>query len=342
MYPDDSAVSLPRIGKETFIPALIGAVVCVFLMRAGFFAFFFMVPLGVCAVVYGPLVAWLGCMFSLLGNGILAAGISLRYETGLAGFGLEVLYFAVFSLGFTWIMAGSPAILRIPPIRTVFRFIAAAVAGALVFLAMIFSLGDEETLSAVIRSQMELIIPAADTAQQALMERMFAEDRIIRMFITFILRGGALISAFFLLFFNRQTAFIIARLFPRYYQRQKGVHSDLTGFYVPRKTIGVLSACIPVILLCRFISLETVEIAAWNLLAICAILFFAQGGGIVLFNLARRPMSMILRLLCMALFVFVIFSPGLNMVAVAALLLLGIAENWLPLRTGLFKNPVGS
>jgi hypothetical protein len=312
-------------------------------MRAGFLAFFFLVPLGVCAIVYGPVAAWLGFMFSLLGNGILAAGFSLHYGTGAASFGLNVLYFTVFSLGFTWMMAGSPAVFNLPPIRTVFRFIAAAVAGAIAFLAVIFSLGGEETLSAIIRSQMEMIISGSDVAQQAFMESMFTEDQLVGMFITFILRGGALVSAFFLFFFSRQTAFIIARLFSRY-RRQQGnsATSDLMGFFVPRRTIGVLSVCLPVILLCRFISLETIEIAAWNILVICAILFLAQGGGIALCYLARRPMSLLMRLLCIVLFVFVVFSPGLNLIVVAALLLLGIAENWLPLRTGLFKNPVGS
>jgi hypothetical protein len=323
MYPDDSAVALPRIGKETFIPALIGAIVCVFLMRTGFLAFFFLVPLGVCAVVYGPVVAWLGFMFSLIGNGILAAGFSLHYGTGLASFGLNVLYFTVLSLGFTWMMAGNPAIVGIPAIRTVFRFIAAAVAGALVFLAVIFSRDGNEMLSAIIR----------ETAQQAFMEHRFTEDQLVGMFTTLILRGGALLSAFFLFFFNRQTAVIIARLVGRHRRQQTGsAAGDLMGFHVPRKTIGVFSVCLPVILLCRFISLETVEIAAWNVLVVCAILFFAQGSGIVLCYLARRPMSLIMRLFCIALFLGVVISPGLNLMAVVALLLLGIAENWLPLR----------
>ena len=64
----------------------------------------------------------------------------------------------------------------------------------------------------------------------------------------------------------------------------------------------------------------------------CAIMFFAQGGGIVLFYLARRPMPTIMRLLCGVLFVCVIFSPGINVLAVGILFLLGIAENWLSLR----------
>jgi hypothetical protein len=39
-----------------------------------------------------------------------------------------------------------------------------------------------------------------------------------------------------------------------------------------------------------------------------------------------------MRLLGSLLFVFLVFSPGFNLAAIAALVLLGIAENWLPLR----------
>jgi hypothetical protein len=39
-----------------------------------------------------------------------------------------------------------------------------------------------------------------------------------------------------------------------------------------------------------------------------------------------------MRLLGNFLIILVIFSPGINALALAALVLLGIAENWLPLR----------
>jgi hypothetical protein len=61
-------------------------------------------------------------------------------------------------------------------------------------------------------------------------------------------------------------------------------------------------------------------------------MFLAQGGGIVLFNLARRPMPALIRLLCALAVVFVVFSPGLNVFAIGVLVLLGIAETWLNLR----------
>ena len=338
MRPEDPAIALPPTGKTTLVPALICAVLSVVLMRFGFFSFFFLAPLGVCAAVYGPVTAWLGFVFALLGNMVWSLGFSLRHGTGLSAAGMDILYFTALSAGFTWIMTGSPAPAR-PPIRTLFRFIAASIAAALVFLGMAFSLGRDEDFSALIRSQIEMIASSyiassgADAAQQAFLERLLTPDRIINTFVMIILRGGALVSAFFLFFINRQAAFAFTRLFHRYGRRQRmNTVNDLAGFYAPRKTIWVLSLCLPVILLCRVTSLETVEIAAWNLLAICVIMFLAQGGGIVLFNFTSRFRSVIMRLLCGVLVIGVIFSPGLNALAIIALILLGIAESWLSLR----------
>jgi len=341
MYLENSAIAPPRIGKTTLVPALVCAVVSVVLMRIGFLSFFFLAPLGVCMAVYGPAAAWLGFVCAALGNAVWSIGFSLYSGMGMADAGIDILYFTVLSAGFTWIMAGNPPPTRSPagpPIRTLFRFIAASIAGTLVFLAMLFSMSRDEGFSALIHSQIETISSlyisssGADAAQQAFLERLLTPDRIIEAFTMIIIRGGALFSAFFVFFFNRQAAFAFARLFRRQGRRQGGnAAHDLTGFYAPRKTIWVLSLCLPVILLCRAISLEIAEVAAWNLLMICVIMFLAQGGGIVLFFTGRLR-SFITRLLFSLLFIGVVFSPGLNALALVALILLGIAENWLSLR----------
>jgi hypothetical protein len=326
---------LSRIATTTLAPAVVCAALSVVLMRSGFFSFFFLVPLGICAAVFGPAAAWLGLVCALLGNAAWSLGVSLRYDSGFPAIGMDMLFFSALGAGFTWIMAGNPASI-IPPVRTLIRFIAASVAGALVFVAMAFSLGRDENFSTLLRSQLGAIASSyiaasgTDAARQAFLERLLTPDRIIQAFTVVILRGGALVSAFFLFFINRQTAFAFARLFRR--RRGSIGGNDLTGFYAPRKAIWVLSLCLPLILFCRAITLETVEIAAWNLLVICVIMFLAQGGGIVLFNFTRRFKSLIMRLLCGLLLVGVVFSPGINALALVVLILLGIAENWLSLR----------
>ena len=333
MYPEPAA-PLPRIGKETLIPALVCAGICIVSVRAGLLSLFFLVPLGVCAVVFGPAAAWLSVVCAVCGNAAVSAAFAAYRGAGMAGSGLSVLYFAVMSLGFTWIMAGGPPENRwmpaIPRVRTLFRFTAAAAAGALAFMGLTALQGGKDALRSLIEAAYTLYItsPGVDAAQRALIEQTLTADRMTEVFYAAFLYGGAVFLAFFEFFYSRHLAFVVARLFRRPQQRPSG----LIDFHAPRRAVGVFSLCLPAVLLCRVVSLGALEIAAWNILVICAIMFLAQGGGIVLFNLARRPMPMIVRLIGIVLFICVLFSPGINVLALAALILLGIAENWLPLR----------
>ena len=315
-----------------FVPVLICAALCAALMRTGFFSLFFLVPLGFCSASFGPAAAWISFVFAALGNAMLSIGFSIHYGTGLAGAGLtdvslEILFFTTLALGFTWIMAGTPWPF-LP--RTAFRFIAASLAGSVVLLGMLYFLGKNENFIEMARSQIEAVSSGllASSADAEAMKRIFVPEKIIETVFSVSFRGAALVSMFFLFFMSRQAAFILARLIMK---KQGNVNGELIRFHAPRRAIWVFSLCLLVIVAGSVFSLKYIEIAAWNLLVICAIMFLAQGGGIVLHYLARQPMPVFMRLLGSILFVFLIFSPGV-LAAMAALVLLGIAENWLPLR----------
>jgi len=324
---------VPRGGKSLRIPVLICAVLCAVLIRTGFLSLFFLVPLGFCAVAFGPAAAWYCFFFAALGNAVLSTGFSIMDGLGFPG--LQILFFTVLTLGFTWIMAGNPASLPpfLPRARTAFRFIAASIAGSLVLLGMIYSMSKDENFLAQARSQIEAVSSGliassgADPVQQEAMERVLVPDKILEMIFSIFFRGAVLFSMFFMFFISRQAAFITARLVTR--RQQNG---DLIRFHAPPKTIWIFSLCLLVIVACNIFSLNYIGIAAWNILVICAILFLAQGGGIVLHYLTRRPIPAIMRLFGCVLFVFLVFSPGVNLAVFAVLVLLGIAENWLPLR----------
>ncbi|MCL2190922.1 MAG: hypothetical protein FWB79_02915 [Treponema sp.] len=344
----DRVVSTIRDNRTLLVPAIVCAVVCVVMMRLGVFSLFFLVPLGFSAVAYGAAVAWIAFGMAALGYGVLAVALSLGGGTGV---GLDLLYFLVLAKGFTWVMAGNPPWVDLagqavsgrlpeeslapafPRVRTLFRFVVVSVVVAFMFLGTTLWFGRdgfsalapriEPLVSAYIAS-----VAGGDAVRQSVLEQALDAERVIGMVVAITLRGGALFSAVFLLFFSRQMAFALARLF----RRKAGGAGDLSGFFAPRRTILFFSLSLPAILLGRVLSLQAVEIAAWNLLVMCALVFLAQGGGVVLFNLARRPVPRVLRVLLGALFVIVVFSPGLNFVALGALLVLGIAENWLPMR----------
>ena len=330
--------SLFRGSLRSLLPALVCAALCVAIMRSGFFTFFFLLPLGLCAAAFGAAAAWKCLCIAAVGNAALSAGVSMVNNAGFTAAGLEILYFTVLALGFTWVMAGSPQKSGeplFPPVRTAFRFIAASLAGALALFGMVFVIGRDESFYAYVRSVAEMVssmyVNAAgpDAAQRTFLEYTLTPDKIIESALEIALKGGALVSVLVMFFLNRQTAFVFARLFPSQRDSRNG---DLPGFHVPGKTIWVLSICLAGIVLCRLLSLKAVEIIAWNILVICAMMFLAQGGGIVLFTIARRPGLGSLRILFGILLIFIILSPGLNVLALGLLILLGIAENWLPLR----------
>jgi hypothetical protein len=322
--------------KKLLIPALVCAFLSVALMRTGFLAVLFLVPPGFCAVAFGSAAAWLCFVLASLGNGVLAAGLSLYYGGGLPLAGQDILYFVVIVLGFTWIMAGNPpgTEQRIPKIRTAYRFTIAAVLGAVMFLAVTFAGGGNEILLGLIFSQAEAVSEGMiassgmDAARQSLLQNILTPESVMQTLLAVMLRGGALFSAFFVFFFSRQAALLLARLFRRLRANTAG---DLTGFYPPRLVIWIFPVSLLAVIIGRVISREAVEITAWNLLVVCAVMFLAQGGGIVLFTLTRRPMPTMFRLLLLGLLVVAVLSP-VNVFILGALVLLGIAENWLPLR----------
>ena len=72
-----------------------------------------------------------------------------------------------------------------------------------------------------------------------------------------------------------------------------------------------------------------INAAMANVFIICVIIFLAQGGGILTYWMSLR--TNVLRLIISVLMIVVLFSP-LNSFAVAALILLGIIDNWRPFR----------
>jgi uncharacterized protein YybS (DUF2232 family) len=84
--------------------------------------------------------------------------------------------------------------------------------------------------------------------------------------------------------------------------------------------------------LTRISGLEIPEIILWNILVLCTIMYLAQGLGILQFFLSRPSISPFLKLVFLVLILILFFSPFLNMILLVGLVLLGIAENWVPFR----------
>jgi len=232
-------------------------------------------------------------------------------------------------------MAGNPPVpgRPLPYVRTLYRLLAVAVLLAVLILRLFdgidFYAIRAEVTDRVVSAHLGLADSAAAYPEgaDAHPERIVAGlNRAFDLALTWIPRGIMLAALVFVMFINRQLSFLVSRLFRK---RRAG---DLTGFFAPKRTVWVFAAALPVILLGRTLPAPFVEIVAWNVLVACALVFLAQGGGIVLFNLSRRSMPVPVRVILAVVFVVIMFVSPVNLFVLGALLILGVAENWFPMR----------
>jgi hypothetical protein len=321
-----------------FIPVLVCALVSVGCARIGIFGFFFLVPLGITAFGYDLRTAWSAVAVTVLLNGLLFGGIALvkGYEGGEVW--RDMFYFSAMAVLFGWITAPPVSGPRFLRIRTAYRFAAASLAGALAFFPLIASLRNNAGFYAFFSAQMEVFNSlgssgGADVVRRSLLEQLTPE--ILLDYLEFILiRGGGVASCMLLFFISRQTAAVFTQLIRR--QRPQGSLSD---FHVEPGIIWVLSGSLLAVLLGTWAKIAPLEIAAWNIITLCGILYLAQGGGIVLFFLNRFAFPPVLRLAVNVLLLVLLFNPGISPFILGILIVLGIAENWAPFRVQKSNGP---
>jgi hypothetical protein len=334
--PGDGKPELPVL-----FPALIGAAVSVGLNRSGFLGFLFLLPVGVNAFCFSAASSWLCAFFAVAGNGFFAlwAGIFLRLPSNVLI--PDLIYFSVIVLGFAWIAAPLPRFPALFRPRTACRLAVSSAAGALALVFLAYTSGPETGLLAMLRSQAELFVSlyntstGADVVEQSLAGQYVNVDTVAAVIKAVSLRGGAVLSCMLLFFLSRQFSLLIARVVRRPFPA-----GNFAGFRTSPRQIWALSFSLAAVLagnvLGRQPFVQTAalvsEIAAWNILVICVMLYLAQGGAILLYWYSRWAAPPFFKFLLNFLFIVVVFSPGINAVFLAVLALLGIAENWVPFR----------
>jgi hypothetical protein len=302
-----------------------------FLQRSGFLGVFFLVPLGFTACVSGRAAAWKAALLAVLFNLLFALGVALFLGRPFAEFLPDLGYFILIAAAFTWLMAPPAAGPRIFRLRAAYRLSLGALAGALAGIG--FILGDAAGLGAFVRSQAELLSALAvdsaggDAVRRSLLEQELSPQRIMGIFNSVLTKGGAAASMAAVLFISRQFSRALAALV-----RRRGMENggSLKDFHAPSHLIWVFSLSLGGVLLFRLTGLSLVETLLWNFLTLCALMYLAQGFGILQFFLSRRTPP--LRFLLNLGIILAILSPGINMAVLALLTLLGIAEYWAPMR----------
>jgi uncharacterized membrane protein len=324
-------------GRElpAFFPALIGAAVSVGLNRSGLPGFLFLLPLGINAFCFSAVSARQCAFFTIAGNSLFALWTGVFLSLPFDALILDIVYFSVIVLGFVWIIA-PPALFKV---RTVYRLVAASVAGALILMFFVYVSDAETGFLAMFRSQAEFFVSlynesaGADVVEQSLASRYVNVNNVMAAIVAVSLRGGAVFSCMLLFFVSRQLSLFIARIVRRPFP-----DGAFVGFHASPRQIWALSFSLAALLISRLAepfartAALFVEIASWNVLVICVMLYTVQGGAILLYWYSRRAMPPLFRFFLNFMLIIVIFSPGINAVLLAALVLLGIAENWVPFR----------
>jgi hypothetical protein len=309
-----------------WLPALIGAAVSVGLSRNGFVGFLFLLPLGIVAYCHNPKTAWCAAAFTALGN-VLFSLATGRFQAGLPW--ADMLYLTVVIAAFAWITSPpGGAFLRM---STAYRILAGAVVTSLVLALTLYSARDDQGMRSLFRSQAEMLASlyagasGADEVRRSLTEHYVTADTIMEIIRAAALRGGMVASCVALFAASRQLSLVAAALI-----RRKRPEGSLAFFHVRPECIWALSLSLLAIVAGLNFGLAPLEIAGWNILVLCVILYLAQGGGIAIFFLARLPPGMRFPLNLGIL--VLILSPGINAAFMGALILLGVAENWAPFR----------
>ena len=339
--------------KKTFIPALIGAILSLTLAKSGSFSFFYLVPLGFVAYRYSYKTAWLTFLFAVIGNIVwnivLTLGASDKSLADLIFW--DVFYFVSMIFIFTWITAPPPNFGF--KISGPLRLITGSCFGALVLTLVFFRAMASQGFSEYLNYLLDSFIAAYSSSRINVVENarldMLSLDLVLQAIKSFMLRGGSLASCVLLFFVSGQAGILLMRFSMRFRlpgslwtksaETNSPERNSLLLFHVNPQVIWVFSVSLFLVVISRTLKLEIPEIILWNVLVICVILYLAQGFGILQFILLKPSFPNFLRLSLVFLFVVILFSPVFNAILLGGIILLGVAENWFPLRASKLNGP---
>ena len=291
-------------------------------------------PISFLAYRYNYRIAWFALLLVILGNGFMTVWASAVRYIPFVEIVWDLMYFAATAFIFTLVC--SPPDYVSEKVSGAVRFITGSCLGAFLFTGIFHRASASPGFVEYVNSMMKALVSAyqatgSDVVQNALIGSLTGEV-VLNAMKSIMLRGGSLISCMFLFYVSRQLGLFLVRLVFRIRGMDFPKSKSFVVFHVSPVIIWVLSVSLFLVVMARMAKLEIPEIFLWNILILCIILYLAQGLGIVQFFLAKPSMLPFLRFFLITLFIILIFSPVVNAVILAGIILLGIAENWVPFR----------
>lgn len=306
--------------NRTFVSvsiAVAAALLSVSLIRLGAFGVLFLLPLALAGSFGGEKPLWLAAFLAVTANGTLL--FTAWRDTGADSVILvwNILYYSVMVLAFCWINSEQGKHVPFFPIPPVYRLALGSLAASAAIIPCFLAVMENREFIRFVGTRLDAVYRASGGEFDA-------EDFILSV-VYLGIRGGILVSVLFFFAISRQFAVFITWL-----ARREKPAAGLISFKNGQFLIWVLSVSLGAVLVGKTTGVTTVEAGAWNILALCAILYLAQGGGIALYFLIRLPPFY--RLLVNLALLILLFRPGVNAVLLGILILAGIIENWVPLR----------
>ncbi len=304
------------IWRSTVLPLFIGAVVCAGLAWSVYLGPLFLIPIGVLAFRYPLRVSILG--------GLLATVLSIFiYSAPGFGFWPYTFYFGSSIAILIWTI-------RFSRLRLSYRLLIASFLGTLALGPVTWSLLNDSAVMEVFKQQIQAVISmyeqasSADVVQRSIIEKQMTAQGILKSIEFFGFRGVALGFHLVFFFFSYQ----VSQFFSRSAQRR----ISFIRFHVVPEAIWVLSVSLVFILAGTAFSVPVMEILGWNTATLVLFLYMAQGIGVFQFRTLRFYRFPLGRFIMNFITLMILFSPGINAIALGSLVILGIVENWVPLR----------
>jgi hypothetical protein len=309
---------------RAIIPVLASAAVSAVLMQmGGILTLVCLVPIGVIAFSRSVKSTWASVLSAAAMHCLILLGIALfmrqeDFPYSVAVFLWNCVSMTLMLCVFAWITAPP-----IPRPSTAFRFIIGGAIICVVFAVGFYAISGMDDLYAIMTAQIKALDTDLGLGSQ------WDIASMTRSIFAATVRGGGFAIAVLFLFANRQIGAVISAIVGK----KKASNSGVLHFFAPPKLVWVLSfSLLAVIVFTKFMPTQPLEIVAWNVVTMCALLYTAQGLGIVVYFLSIPKRSVWFRMAMTFLIVVMVMSPGINAIALGIILLLGIAENWVTFR----------
>lgn len=297
----------------------------VVLFRFSLFLLIFVIPLAVLYRRRGFFPGLIGSLVAFAG----IAGMKIYHMASIQGavfrpdlLGIDLVVPGTFLLGLAVMEAP-----ELKSLRAYQRLLVAAVLAGIAGLPLLRYVMTSPEFDMILRAQIQAMVRSLTEGQAAGADLPFTGTEEVVRLSRIVFLNTYLAGYFMTLAAN----WVIGVRLSMRIAGESGEFPPFTRFRLPDAAVWAFLLFWTVVFLSFFRDLGIVRMLAWNLGLIAAILYGCQGVGIIKIWTAVLPRGT--RLALTFLLVTLVFVPGINVILIAGVPLLGVSELWVNYRT---------